>query len=913
MPDQDLDFFISYTGRDAAWATWVAQRLELAGYRTVLQAWDFRDGNFLAQMERAVQGAKRLIPILSEPYLGSKWSREEWTAVMRIGRPIIPVQIEEINTPSLLGTRLRINLIGLGEQAAEQKLLKEIKKQAGDPDPRNGPLDRQNGMRVTFPEESYPASAGSADEQEHSEAASPTVPVDPDHIQLVLMGAGEAARATVAFFRDKLGTPPGRCLDLFESPLPADKQLGQLAALVQNVDPDAVSDLLVVFAGTGSRDADAGVQLHVQATEADRPTTAVDLKDLLEPLQDRPHRRVRSYLVLDVTDTEGQPVGPTKPDQVVPVLRLGGSGGSGVARIREALDSSPEELAGKLRHWGPLSLLSLRMLGGGELIAEPDSAAHHVGLIPSPLAWPRDGSADGGLGNWCAVLSERDTGRSDWESIARVVDRLARQGLDDINWEYGKQRDGIVLDEAPGWLRAADLLSSPRSFAHAVEQVCRADLAIFDLTNFEPAVMILLGVRAVIRRGLTVCVARDHDPLWHDAEPPFHLREVSLIKRPDWAAIRDRVKEGIRQLAESGGSYRDLPCFDLIRDVPADVEQRQRRAFDGKQKPSILALVPFDSRYVERNWVAVEDGVPAAAQRQIRKRRGGADDVPQPTLQRTLDLKSPRVVSAQLFEAIRLTDFCLVDLTTARPNVLFELGVRLAANRIHPVVIDDPDYPAGKNDPKCPVGKDDPKCLAGKREAGWFQAVDRQLTMVRRLLQPVPYTVERETDWNRVVERHLEFCRLLLLPGDPRADAVLGGLPPAGVYDIAWPHAAERDEVVTTGVEDHLAAGGQALLVDRSQGQRHLIYPVGHHLTNAAERTGREYLIAAWLYLHFRIGVNNDSDPEVIGRYQALANELGNLLTDTGDQADDSFAEKIEQWRADRDGTDGQRADGEHG
>ena len=50
-------------------------------------------------------------------------------------------------------------------------------------------------------------------------------------------------------------------------------------------------------------------------------------------------------------------------------------------------------------------------------------------------------------------------------------------------------------------------------------------------------------------------------------------------------------------------------------------------------------------------------------------------------------------MSAQLFEAIRLTDFCLVDLTSARPNVLFELGVRLVANRLHPVVIVDLSYP----------------------------------------------------------------------------------------------------------------------------------------------------------------------------------------------------------------------------
>ena len=63
------DFFISYTARDEGWATWVAWRLELAGYRVVLQALDFGAGNFIARMEEAVREAELLLAILSESYL----------------------------------------------------------------------------------------------------------------------------------------------------------------------------------------------------------------------------------------------------------------------------------------------------------------------------------------------------------------------------------------------------------------------------------------------------------------------------------------------------------------------------------------------------------------------------------------------------------------------------------------------------------------------------------------------------------------------------------------------------------------------------------------------------------------------------------------------------------------------------
>jgi hypothetical protein len=37
----EIDFFISYTGKDKAWAEWIAWELEAASYKTIIQAWDF--------------------------------------------------------------------------------------------------------------------------------------------------------------------------------------------------------------------------------------------------------------------------------------------------------------------------------------------------------------------------------------------------------------------------------------------------------------------------------------------------------------------------------------------------------------------------------------------------------------------------------------------------------------------------------------------------------------------------------------------------------------------------------------------------------------------------------------------------------------------------------------------------------
>jgi hypothetical protein len=69
------DFFVSYTKSDRAWAEWISLVLEEAGYRVVVQAWDFGAGNFIADMERAVKTARWLLPVLFEAYLTSKYGR----------------------------------------------------------------------------------------------------------------------------------------------------------------------------------------------------------------------------------------------------------------------------------------------------------------------------------------------------------------------------------------------------------------------------------------------------------------------------------------------------------------------------------------------------------------------------------------------------------------------------------------------------------------------------------------------------------------------------------------------------------------------------------------------------------------------------------------------------------------------
>jgi hypothetical protein len=56
---QAADFFVSYTSADRTWAEWIAWQLEQAGYRVIVQAWDFEPGdNFVIRMHRSRSGTK---------------------------------------------------------------------------------------------------------------------------------------------------------------------------------------------------------------------------------------------------------------------------------------------------------------------------------------------------------------------------------------------------------------------------------------------------------------------------------------------------------------------------------------------------------------------------------------------------------------------------------------------------------------------------------------------------------------------------------------------------------------------------------------------------------------------------------------------------------------------------------------
>lgn len=127
------DFFVSYTGTDLNYATWVAEILESNNYTVTIQAWDFRPGdNFVAKINEALSECKKLVVILSENYLRSKWCEAEWTSKLTEQmtlqeRRIIPIRIEPVDLKGLLSPIVYIDIVDKSENEAKKEILKGIK------------------------------------------------------------------------------------------------------------------------------------------------------------------------------------------------------------------------------------------------------------------------------------------------------------------------------------------------------------------------------------------------------------------------------------------------------------------------------------------------------------------------------------------------------------------------------------------------------------------------------------------------------------------------------------------------------------------------------------------------------------------------------------------------------------------
>ncbi len=104
QPADRVDFFISHAGVDRRWAEWISWQLEEAGYRVILDAWDFKTGtSFVGAMEDAVSRAERTLVMASPAYFEANYTKPEWEAAFtqdsrgETGRPMPSATVPPAN------------------------------------------------------------------------------------------------------------------------------------------------------------------------------------------------------------------------------------------------------------------------------------------------------------------------------------------------------------------------------------------------------------------------------------------------------------------------------------------------------------------------------------------------------------------------------------------------------------------------------------------------------------------------------------------------------------------------------------------------------------------------------------------------------------------------------------------------
>ena len=372
-------------------------------------------------------------------------------------------------------------------------------------------------------------------------------------------------------------------------------------------------------------------------------------------------------------------------------------------------------------------------------------------------------------------------------------------------------------------------VKSPRALVRAVRALCRAPIAIFDVSrpSEQLLTMFLLGIRAVARRGVTILTRAVRtkarlDPgevafLLRD-DMPFNLKDVTIYGRSEGIeqTLSKAIESGYRRMLALGPNYQDLPVYDAVRFRPVDE----------------LDVLPVGPREQNLMLTRFHDGYRRRHGRELREllRRFYLTDPSKrsPDLVWINQTPSPELTTAKLYAAIRRHTLCIVDWTDGSPNVFFELGVRLAVNAKPPVCVTHADEP---------------------QTASWR----RQLAALDRLLTPIRYRGGRGDDELRFQESFQG--RLIAVEGDSTSTAWpsdAGAISADLVYRTVRDALAPEDEWFGRAAHDDLARTASQLLETEASPALRILYGDRAAMHDTAREAALERWLAVWHYLDAR-------------------------------------------------------------
>ena len=395
-----------------------------------------------------------------------------------------------------------------------------------------------------------------------------------------------------------------------------------------------------------------------------------------------------------------------------------------------------------------------------------------------------------------------------------------------------------------------DAFASPQALELAIRAVVEADLVVFDVTNFEPAMMLLVGVRSACRRALTVC---SHGGEWREGMPlvlPFNLQDLNINshKPRDAGGIGEdpvverfvrRVETGFLQLAKHPG-YLDLPGYEELRQLGSASEAQKTIAVQDR----VLVLCSYSTTHFA-NWVYLR----ARLVEQLSQRKQY-----KPKIERVIDYGTSQLVRQGLYEQIRRVAACVADWSEFRASVFLELGTRLAVSPYGAVQVIDARWAPG---------------------GAWAKDL-QQIALMQRLLEPIPYTFRGKTT------TAFDSAGIALLDREPGQDVD----PAYNRIHRALLRAISGVQAAITPVADALKRQADALHQSdwERDGKSPGLFTGSQAVKLENKGAALELRLAAWLYLEHRVGpAGRQADPSLDKLYHDLGSELRNLLADQDD------------------------------
>ena len=459
-----------------------------------------------------------------------------------------------------------------------------------------------------------------------------------------------------------------------------------------------------------------------------------------------------------------------------------------------------------------------------------------------------------------------------WSSFRRAWEgrELLRSGPRLIPADYSNANVRVAS------FNVVDAFTSRTGLDRVVKLIVQSDLALFDVTGFEPALMLLLGIRAATRRGVTI---NSHGGSWLEGYPlkrPFNLSDLSLSSHtppaerfvgPDQRINRliERICTGFDQLA-CQPHYLDLPVYDALRQLGP-----QENAWGSiPLEEQVLILCSYDHKYFSV-WQDL---------RLKLKNALFADGVVTDVI-RLQDLATPQLVSQSLYERLRRSAGCVADWTGPSPSTFFELGVRLAVSQWSVAQIVEENW-----------------LHDTINETGGKKYYAKQIERMCEMLDPLRYRGIRDYD-DPALYRGI-------------ADTDIGSRIAQQLIEIrrrikgSRGHQLHQVAAEALGpVQERLARlSGQ--LIDEADALDHkdrvrdnvpqaLFYEVPE-INKDYEKAALERRLAAWLYLEHRVDAARLDDTD---QRKNTWRELGKIVASdlylSDDEADQDLADKITQ------------------